>query len=382
MLIGVIAFAPPVIAAMASRYQAGGPVERAQLRWFVSAIVLTLATLVVMGVASIAGSGLGDAPLVAFGVAAAGPDRGRDRDPPVPAVGHRPHRQPHGGLGGDQRCLGRRRVHRRCPRDVDGARDSTQAPTLAVAASTLLAFALFQPLRRRVQHVVDRRFDRARIDAERTAGRFGARLRDEVAIDAIAADLRTTIDRSVRPSTQGLWLERLARGPDGRFVTMSERSSGRMHPMTAITRPFRRLAGQSVAGRGARRRSGDRGPSAEQPGVAVDIPETDPAVRLPPVRARSGRPHAARARLAGARGAAGRRGRPGGAPRDAGRAHRDAEPRARASPSRSTRPTTGGCSRRWPRRPRPPSASRSSSASRRPRPPSASATSRSSRSRS
>ena len=82
----------------------------------------------------------------------------------------------------------------------------TQAPTLAVAVSTLLAFGLFQPLRRRVQRLVDRRFDRARIDAERTAQGFGARLRDEVAIDTIAADLHTTIDRSVRPTTQGLWL--------------------------------------------------------------------------------------------------------------------------------------------------------------------------------
>jgi len=54
--------------------------------------------------------------------------------------------------------------------------------------------------------VVDRRFDRARIDAERIAQGFGARLRDEVAIDTIATDLHTTIDRSVRPSTQGLWL--------------------------------------------------------------------------------------------------------------------------------------------------------------------------------
>ena len=82
----------------------------------------------------------------------------------------------------------------------------TQAPTLAVAASTLFAFALFQPLRRRVQRVVDRRFDRARIDAERIAQGFGARLRDEVAIDTIAADLQTTIEGSVRPSAQGLWL--------------------------------------------------------------------------------------------------------------------------------------------------------------------------------
>ncbi len=82
----------------------------------------------------------------------------------------------------------------------------TETPTFAVAASTLLAFGLFQPLRRRVQRVVDQRFDRARIDAERTAQGFGARLRDEVAIDMIAADLRTTVDRSVRPSTQGIWL--------------------------------------------------------------------------------------------------------------------------------------------------------------------------------
>ena len=86
----------------------------------------------------------------------------------------------------------------------------TQAPTLAVAASTLAACALFQPIRGRVQHAVDRRFDRARFDAERTATSFSDRLRGEVAIDSIADDLQTTIDRSVRPSAQGLWL-RVAR---------------------------------------------------------------------------------------------------------------------------------------------------------------------------
>ena len=82
----------------------------------------------------------------------------------------------------------------------------TQAPTIAVAASTLLAFGLFQPIRRRVQRAVDHRFDRARFDADRTASTFAERLRGEVAIEAIAGDLQTTIDRSVRPSTQGLWL--------------------------------------------------------------------------------------------------------------------------------------------------------------------------------
>ena len=86
----------------------------------------------------------------------------------------------------------------------------TQAPTLAVAASTLAAFALFQPLRRRVQRAVDRRFDRARVDGDRAASAFADRLRGELAIESIAGDLQTTIDRSVRPSTQGIWL-RVAR---------------------------------------------------------------------------------------------------------------------------------------------------------------------------
>ena len=57
---------------------------------------------------------------------------------------------------------------------------STQGETLAVAASTLVAFALFQPLRRRVQSVIDRRFDRSRYDGERTTNAFSERLRDQV----------------------------------------------------------------------------------------------------------------------------------------------------------------------------------------------------------
>ena len=82
----------------------------------------------------------------------------------------------------------------------------TRDQTLAVAASTLGAFVLFQPLRRRVQHAVDRRFDRARVSGERAASAFADRLRDEVAIEVIAADLRETVDGAVRPSTQAIWL--------------------------------------------------------------------------------------------------------------------------------------------------------------------------------
>ena len=82
----------------------------------------------------------------------------------------------------------------------------TQAQTIAVAASTLIAFAAFQPLRRRVQAVVDHRFDRGRVDRERTAIAFAERLRDVVEVDAVASDLARTIERSVKPSAQGLWL--------------------------------------------------------------------------------------------------------------------------------------------------------------------------------
>jgi hypothetical protein len=82
----------------------------------------------------------------------------------------------------------------------------TQGQTIAVAASTLVAFALFQPLRRRIQAVVDRRFDRARVDGERTAAAFGARLRHEVDISTIAGELLGTIDASVKPSARSLWL--------------------------------------------------------------------------------------------------------------------------------------------------------------------------------
>jgi len=87
----------------------------------------------------------------------------------------------------------------------------TQGETIAVTASTLLAFALFQPLRRRVQLGVDRRFDRARYDGRRTTDAFAERLRGEVEIDVVAADLEATIEVAVRPATQGLWLRAAGR---------------------------------------------------------------------------------------------------------------------------------------------------------------------------
>jgi len=77
---------------------------------------------------------------------------------------------------------------------------------VAVAASTLIVAALFQPLRRRVQRAVDRRFNRARYDAERTAAAFSDRLRDQVDLATLRSDLIATVDISLRPTQAGLWL--------------------------------------------------------------------------------------------------------------------------------------------------------------------------------
>ena len=85
--------------------------------------------------------------------------------------------------------------------------DFTQGQTLAVAASTLVAFALFQPVRQRVQHAVDRRFDRARYDSELTAAAFAERLRTEVDLEAVAGDLTGSVERALRPRNLGLWLK-------------------------------------------------------------------------------------------------------------------------------------------------------------------------------
>jgi hypothetical protein len=82
----------------------------------------------------------------------------------------------------------------------------TDENTLAVAASTLVAFALFQPLRRRVQRAVDRRFDRARYDGERTAAAFGERLRDEVDLAGLETELTHTVALALRPGSTVVWI--------------------------------------------------------------------------------------------------------------------------------------------------------------------------------
>ena len=102
--------------------------------------------------------------------------------------------------------------------------------TVAVAASTLVAAALFNPLRRRVQRIVDRRFNRARYDAELVVAAFTARLRETVDPDTVRADLADTVNRAFEPASVSVWLA----APESAAQTGSARRP-RGHVYTTVT---------------------------------------------------------------------------------------------------------------------------------------------------
>ena len=79
---------------------------------------------------------------------------------------------------------------------------------VAVAVGTLAAAALFNPVRRRVQRIVDRRFNRARYDADLTVAAFAARLKDSVDLDAVRDDLAGVVTGALEPAHVSVWISR------------------------------------------------------------------------------------------------------------------------------------------------------------------------------
>jgi hypothetical protein len=80
--------------------------------------------------------------------------------------------------------------------------------TIAVATSTLAAAALFNPVRLRVQRRVDRRFNRARYDADQTVAAFAAQLKEAVDLDSVRADLASVVQQTLEPAHISVWVRR------------------------------------------------------------------------------------------------------------------------------------------------------------------------------
>ena len=119
---------------------------------------------------------------------------------------------------------------------------------VAVAAATLAAAALFSPLRRRVQRAVDRRFNRARYDADQTVGAFAARLKDAIDLDSVRDDLTGVVQQTLEPAHISVWVSRHTQseplsGPAG-YATMAaglttksrSQPGGGVRPLPAVRR--------------------------------------------------------------------------------------------------------------------------------------------------
>jgi hypothetical protein len=203
--------------ALASRFQRSGGVERQQLKWFVAAAVVMTSALLVTGFFGffVNDGPRNEWPLVLFALAAT--------SLPI-AIGIAILRY---RLYSIDRIISRTISYGLITAVLVGVFATivvglqailarfTGGDTVPVAISTLVVFVSFQPLRRRVQSTIDRRFQRAHYDAERTQAAFAARLRNNVDLESLSEEVRSVVAATIAPESVGLWL-RPVHGGHGR----------------------------------------------------------------------------------------------------------------------------------------------------------------------
>ena len=200
-VIGSVLISVLGVAAVVTRYRRGSALERQQLRWFVAAVLLAVVPLTI----SIVGGGVGWFALAIPGVILV---------PVAVWIAVTRHR-----LYDIDRLISRGlswavlsgllvAVYVAAVLVLQGVlgRVIQGGETLSVASSTLVAAALFQPLRRRVQTAMDRRFNRTRYDSQLTASVFAGRLRDQIDLDSIVGEMRSVVDSSVQPAIVLVWI--------------------------------------------------------------------------------------------------------------------------------------------------------------------------------
>ena len=187
------------LVSMFVRYRTSGPVERQQLRWFLAAAPIFIVSFFLIGsftdALSVVGAlGLASLPIAA-GIAIF---RYHLYDLDVVVRRTLVYGVLTAGLAGLYFgiVIALQQIFSGFTRGND----------LAIAGSTLAVAALFRPVRRRIQAFVDRRFYRRRYNAEQTLDAFSARLRDEVNLDELAADLAAAVRETMQPSHVSVWL--------------------------------------------------------------------------------------------------------------------------------------------------------------------------------
>ena len=202
--VGGVLVAASVVAAVVSavqRYRRSRGAERAQMKWFVAGAVLAAVGLVTMAV--LYESGYAEAGKVVMGTASAAL-------PVAIALAIFRYR-----LYEIDRIISRTVSYALLTALLAAvylggvlllAPVLGRGSDLAVAASTLVAAAAFQPLRRRVQAAVDRRFNRARYDAQQEVDQFAERLRTEFQVGDLAEELIGVVSKTVQPESAAVWI--------------------------------------------------------------------------------------------------------------------------------------------------------------------------------